>query len=266
MNKQNIIIMTFCWIVLFSSFAAIRFVQVDDTQPMPWTTIAGNVTNIGTSSAQAYRGDWGNTASNLAASALSTNGGTMGANINLNGNTLSNGAVSASSLQVTGLSGNGVVPVGAVQMYVATNPPGGWLNCNGNSVETNTYPALFAVISTNFGSTNAAWFNLPNFNGRFPLGASSGLGVTSGVSSVTLTTNQMPVHTHLQNIHDHQSALYNGVGTGDGPARGANPAQVNYNISVGSAAGTTAVNQNAGGGLPHTNMPPNLTINYIIKY
>jgi len=82
-------------------------------------------------------------------------------------------------------SGKDMTPVGVVQMYIATNPPVGWLNCDGTSVSTVTYPALFALIGTNFGSTNAAWFNLPDFRGVFPKGA----GTTSRTLGKDAQTN-----------------------------------------------------------------------------
>jgi microcystin-dependent protein len=113
-------------------------------------------------------------------------GDLINANVNFNTYDATNiGTLAVTALQVTGLSGNGVVPVGAVQMYVAVTAPAGWLLCDGAAVATNTYPALFAVISTNFGSTNAAWFNVPDMRGVFPKGA----GATTRAAGVDAKTN-----------------------------------------------------------------------------
>lgn len=158
-----------------------------------------------------------------------------------------------SAVQITGLSGNGVVPVGAIQMYAAAAAPAGWLLCNGASIATNTYPTLFATIGTTFGSTNAAWFNVPNLtDNKFPLGGSAGLGGTGGGSSVTLNITQIPSHGH------EQKQFTSGSGTTiwlpHASANAATPALLGIDTA------------SVGGGLAHTNMPPYLIVNFIIKY
>jgi microcystin-dependent protein len=152
-------------------------------------------------------------------------------------------------------SGKDMTPVGVVQMYIATNPPVGWLNCNGASVSTVTYPALFALIGTNYGSTNAAWFNLPDLLGRVPVGKGTGsfasLNNKGGYENVTLTINQMPAHSHALSWVD-----------------GGSYATGTFQEDIGryTEAYTYSQTHLTGGGQAHTNMPPYLTVNYIIKY
>ena len=93
--------------------------------------------------------------------------------------------------------------------------PTGYLNCNGAAVSRSTYSALFALVSTTYGSGNgSSTFNVPNVNSRMVIGKSGSysLGATGGattdsftpsgsvsvsVNNHTLTTSQIPSHNHL---------------------------------------------------------------------
>ena len=148
-------------------------------------------------------------------------------------------------------SGPGSSPVGAIHMYAATNAPSGWLLCNGAAVGRTNYSQLFFVIGTAYGVGNGSTtFNVPNMVQRFPLGVTNALGATGGASSVTLTVNQMPAHTHNIQYSPTQKYVL-GPGAADAGRDGAD-------------TGFTTLS--TGGGQPHTNMPPYLTVNYIIKY
>jgi microcystin-dependent protein len=140
------------------------------------------------------------------------------------------------------------VPTGGGLEWYGTNLPAGFLWQDGAGYHTSAYPALFNVIGYKFGGSGTN-FNVPDRRGKFALGASAvtGIGITSGVANVTLTAGQMPAHTHSQNGINFIAA--SGLAYGSG-----------LNYSTISATGS------AGGGLPHTNMPPNVTVNFIIKY
>jgi microcystin-dependent protein len=107
-------------------------------------------------------------------------------------------------------------------------------------------------------------FNLPNLQGRVPVGVSSTypLATVGGAATHTLTTNEIPSHTHTINDPGH---FHGQGGVGGGPVLvgiGANKAdQTNTLIA------TTGITINsAGGGQPHNNMQPYIVLNYIIKY
>lgn len=75
----------------------------------------------------------------------------------------------------------------------------GWLLCDGRAVSRTAYPVLFAVISTTWGvGDNSTTFNLPDFRGRFPLGASIAHPFASngGAETVTITIADLPAHNH----------------------------------------------------------------------
>jgi microcystin-dependent protein len=162
-------------------------------------------------------------------------------------------AASVVSLQVTGLSGNGVVPVGAVMQYISSNAPAGWLVCQGQAVSTSIYANLFAVIGTQYGGATTN-MNLPDLRNRVAVGLGSGsfagLNAQGGYENVTLTTNQMPAHSH--------TFLAKTGSTGFG---------ANY-LAYGNTTPSDTVETTSarGGGLSHPNMPPYLVLNYIIKF
>jgi Phage Tail Collar Domain len=66
----------------------------------------------------------------------------------------------------------GGVPVGTVMMYAGANAPGGFLICDGSSYAPATYPALYGAISTAYGGTPGANFNVPDLRTKTVFGAS----------------------------------------------------------------------------------------------
>lgn len=106
-------------------------------------------------------------------------------------------------------------PVGAMFMWPADNAPPGWFLCRGQSIARATYPELFALIGTDYGSTDGASFNLPNLTSRMPRGraASEAAGLTGGAVSVELTNAMVPLRSHTHAInHDHPSVNTNTTG------------------------------------------------------
>jgi len=95
--------------------------------------------------------------------------------------------------------------IGSMQMYGgSTDPAGGvWFLCDGRELEQASYPALFSIIGTSYGSGSAGRFNIPDLRGRVPLGASGAdaLGASGGARDAAL-----PTHTHTIN-HTHAQAL-----------------------------------------------------------
>lgn len=60
----------------------------------------------------------------------------------------------------------GIAPTGTIATFACASPwsaPAGWLECNGASVEKQTYPKLFNVIGATYGST-ATNFTLPTLS------------------------------------------------------------------------------------------------------
>ena len=90
-------------------------------------------------------------------------------------------------------------PVGSILTYAGASAPTGWLMCDGSEVSKTVYPRLFAVVGNTYGMpANGSNFVLPNLADRVPVGksGSSSLGNTGGNSNITLSTSQLPSHTH----------------------------------------------------------------------
>ncbi|MEM9544343.1 MAG: tail fiber protein [Bacteroidota bacterium] len=152
------------------------------------------------------------------------------------------------------------VPVGAMMMWYTSAPPDGWLICDGTTFNATTYPALNTVLGGN---------TLPDLIGRFALGSGERnegsnhpLTSTGGIETVVLNVQNIPAHTHDVTI-GFREGHENGQGQ-DYSDLGASAPDHNANktYQTDSWGGVTG---NPNLTLPHQNMPPFLTVNYIIK-
>lgn len=94
-----------------------------------------------------------------------------------------------------------VAPVGSVTAFAGASAPSGWLLADGSAVSRTTYSALYAAISTTYGSGDGSTtFNLPDLRGRVPVGQNAGtfasLGATGGEETHVISQAEMPSHTH----------------------------------------------------------------------
>src|SRR5436305_5156207 len=93
--------------------------------------------------------------------------------------------------------------IGEIRMVGFNFAPEGWAPCDGRLLPISENDALFTLIGTTYGGDGQETFALPNLQSRVPVHAGTGpggvtrtLGESGGTESVTLTTQQIPVHTH----------------------------------------------------------------------
>ena len=159
--------------------------------------------------------------------------------------------------------------VGEIRMFAGNFNPAGWAFCNGQPLPISENEVLFQLIGTTYGGDGQETFNLPNLQSRIPLhwGTRSGvtyqIGETGGVEQVTLTTQQIPNHTH-------PLLASTDAGSQPSPSGGVLAALSPVSIYKPSAvAPTSPMNAQsisvAGGSQPHDNMHPFLCVSFIIS-
>jgi microcystin-dependent protein len=152
-------------------------------------------------------------------------------------------------------------------MFAGNFAPAGWMFCDGQLLPISENETLFQLIGTTYGGDGQSTFQLPNLQSRVPvhMGSDAGttyqLAETGGVESVTLTTQQIPTHTH-----PFVASTATGTETdptNNLPARSLSvlpyrqtPPVVNFNAQK--------VNP-TGGSQPHENLQPYLAISFIIS-
>jgi microcystin-dependent protein len=151
--------------------------------------------------------------------------------------------------------------LGEIKIMSFNFPPKGWALANGQFLPINQNQALFSLLGTTFGGDGRTTFALPNLRGRAPfhLGPSTNLGQVGGEEHHTLIISEVPVHTHL--VSASKSPGDDPTVTGHLPA--ASPSQL-YSAPGGPTPLHPASVSNAGGSLPHTNLPPYLVLNFCI--
>lgn len=184
-----------------------------------------------------------------------------------------------------------LVPSGVIWPYGGSSAPTGFLLCNGSAVSRTTYADLFAAIGTTYGTGDGSTtFNLPNANGRTPIGAGNytdpvsgsvtrSMGGTGGAEKHQITAAEMASHNHGGGSHTHTTIADASASGGTAPTasnyvarrRSDGDAQDYILLGSGTAAtlgltsssGTTI--SSVGSDTAHNNMQPYFVTNYIIK-
>ena len=134
------------------------------------------------------------------------------------------------------------IPAGYICAFAGLSVPSGWLECNGGTFDPDVYPGLY---------TQLGGVTLPDLRGRIPFGlVGSGyfpsVGYTGGAATVTLTTANLPSHSHTGTWKYERKysadMVYEGYGT-----------------EVATTSGST------GGGGAHENRPPSMVMKWIIR-
>ena len=150
-------------------------------------------------------------------------------------------------------------------MFGGNFAPAGWALCQGQLMSISANQALFQLIGTTYGGDGHNTFALPDLRGRFPVhqgpgaGQNAVLGTAGGTETVTLTSDQLPVHSH--------PIAGSSTASSQSPA-GSTPAvwgESQYSTaSPASAQLAASAVTRTGGGTPHENRSPYLGLSFII--
>jgi microcystin-dependent protein len=163
--------------------------------------------------------------------------------------------------------------VGSIFIFAGNFQIYGWQYCAGQLIAISNNETLYTLLGTTYGGDGVSTFALPDLRGRVAINQGTGLGLSTynigqiaGTENVTVTSNNMPSHTHLINANS-------GSGTTGTPA--------NNTLLAASYDGTTAekfyntANSNAtlggstigvaGGSIPVSIIQPVLATTYLIS-
>ena len=138
-------------------------------------------------------------------------------------------------------------------------------------MSANQNPALFALLKNTYGGNGTTTFGLPNLQGCRPVMFGQGpglsnypLGQVGGATTVQLNYSQLPAHSHAASASSGPGGEPPGTNTvwSEASKRGVNayaPSNSSTNVVMSST-----VASNAGGGMPHNNLQPYLTLNFCI--
>ena len=170
-----------------------------------------------------------------------------------------------------------------MEPYIATIMPfagnfqiRGWAFCDGRTLQIAQYTAVFSIIGTTYGGNGTTTFALPDLRGRMPIGMGNAnygqaftIGEQSGTTSVTLRSNQLPPHTHPVSALAQVEVSSNSADADDPTGSFLTIQSNSFYASTGSpgshlggATANVTVGQNIGG-LPFSNMPPFVAVNYL---
>lgn len=131
--------------------------------------------------------------------------------------------------------------IGEIKMFAGNYAPSGYALCLGQQLMAQQNQALYAIIGNTYGGSANTTFNLPNMQGRVPVGTGNladstgkltvNTGQQAGALNTLLTVANLPPHTH--------TATFTSSGQ----------SAVNVSVSVGTSSSA-----------PITNPTPNSTV------
>jgi len=150
--------------------------------------------------------------------------------------------------------------LGQLALFPFGFAPKGWMLCNGQLLQISHNSALFSLLGTAYGGDGVRTFALPNLQGRVPMGAnkSMNLGQSGGENTHTLSSTELPMHTHL-------------LMASNNPASATSPSGNVFAATTGKGYGTGTrvaldprIIPSAGGSQPHENRQPFTVLSYCI--
>nr|WP_293833242.1 tail fiber protein [uncultured Arsenicibacter sp.] len=166
--------------------------------------------------------------------------------------------------------------IGTVCLFAFNIVPRGWAICDGRLLSIAQNQALYTLILTTYGGDGVTTFALPDLRGRVPNGRGQGpglsdyvMGEVAGQEQVSLLLSNMPQHNHFLVASEGQATTNDPQGSFLARPTGVlDSGEGTVTVKSYGSQGMTTMNPTAigmaGGGLPHNNMQPYLTMNYCI--
>ena len=153
--------------------------------------------------------------------------------------------------------------IGEIRCVGFNFAPLGWALCDGQIMSIAQNTALFSLLGTTYGGNGINTFALPNLQGVVPVhmgtgpgGVTFNIGQVGGSYNNTLSTSNLPPHTHT-------IPASTDLGTTDDPS-GAVVAEGGSYATPADKPATAAPTGSVGSGLPFSITQPYLTVNFII--
>lgn len=154
--------------------------------------------------------------------------------------------------------------IAEIRIFAGNYAPRGWAFCDGRLLPISQNTALFSLVGTNYGGDGETTFGLPNLQGRAPMHAGRGPGLTArrlgqwgGSETVTLTESQMPNHNHPVSV----LAMPATTGT---PSQTTALAVADADTYGPATDLEPMAEEQIGGSQLHNNLQPYLAMNFII--
>lgn len=153
--------------------------------------------------------------------------------------------------------------LGEIRIFAGNYAPQGWALCDGRLMSIAENEALFALLGTTYGGDGQTTFGLPDLRGRIPIhpSATHVRGSKGGTETVTLTSAQLPMHTHAAQASNSTT----GNVTSPTNARWAGGQAYSDGVNQTPVAMNSQAVSTVGGNQAHDNMMPSLTVSFIIS-
>ena len=158
--------------------------------------------------------------------------------------------------------------VGEIRLVGFNFNPVGWVfMCNGSLLAISQYEVLYTLIGTTYGGNGVTSFALPDLRGRAPIHFGNGVGLSpyvigqqGGVTGVTISTQQLPSHSHAIAASSSPGSAMTPTGNYFGPT------SESVFTPTGNPVAMSTIVGNAGGNQPHENRQPFLAMTYVIAW
>lgn len=172
--------------------------------------------------------------------------------------------------------------IGEICLFSIVYTPQGWADCDGQILPVSQYSTLFNLLGFTYGGNGKDTFALPDLRGRAVLGAGGGPGLSKrdpgevvGAETVPLSVSNLPPHNHMVSTFasntdsklaevgdaDHFLSRYKVKGVTNVAEHFRSPSLPGPTVDVRMSPVTIGL---TGGGEPHDNMQPYLTLRYCI--